>query len=88
MRIRSQFIISTAIFGLVILIIAASVIVTNQQLVRIEKQQQISGNIESGSDKLNILYKSIFSLSTDPAANLMAIKFCLDFRQPFKSKSR
>ncbi len=60
MRIRSQFIISTAIFGVVILIIAASVIGTNQQLVQIEKQQQISGNIESGSDKLNTLSSQYF----------------------------
>ena len=60
MRIRSQFIISTAIFGLVILIIAASVIGTNQQLIQIEKQQQISGSIESGSDKLNTLTSQYF----------------------------
>jgi PAS domain S-box-containing protein len=59
-RIRSQFIITTAIFGIVILIIAASVIGTNQQLVQIEKQQQISGNIESGSDKLNTLSSQYF----------------------------
>jgi PAS domain S-box-containing protein len=59
-RIRSQFIISTAIFGLVILIIAASVIVTNQQLVWIENQQLISGNIESGSDKLNTISSQYF----------------------------
>jgi PAS domain S-box-containing protein len=60
LRIRSQFIISTAIFGLVILIIAASVIGTNQQLIQIEKQQQISGSIESGSDKLNTLSSQYF----------------------------
>ena len=60
MRIRSQFIISTAIFGLVILIIAASVIGANQQLIQIEKQQQISGSIESGSDKLNTLTSQYF----------------------------
>ncbi len=60
MRSRNQFIISTAVFGLVILIIASSVIVTNQQLAQIEKQQQISGNIESGSDKLNTLSSQYF----------------------------
>jgi PAS domain S-box-containing protein len=59
-RSRNQFIISTAVFGLVILIIASSVIVTNQQLAQIEKQQQISGNIESGSDKLNTLSSQYF----------------------------
>jgi hypothetical protein len=60
LRIRSQFIVSTAIFGLVILIIAASVIGTNQQLIQIEKQQQISGSIESGSDRLNTLSSQYF----------------------------
>ncbi len=60
MRIRSQFIIIMAIFGLVILIIAASGIMTNLQLVEIENQQQISGNIESGSDKLNTLTSQYF----------------------------
>lgn len=60
MRIKNQFITSSTIFGLVILIIAASVIGTNQQLVQIEKQQQISGNIESGSDKLNTLTSQYF----------------------------
>jgi hypothetical protein len=59
-RIKTQFIISTAIFGLVILVIAASVIGTNQQLVQIESQQEISGNIESGSDKLNTLTSQYF----------------------------
>jgi PAS domain S-box-containing protein len=59
-RIRSQFIISTAIFGLVILVIAASVIVTNQQLIWIENEQLISGNIESGSDTLNTISSQYF----------------------------
>jgi PAS domain S-box-containing protein len=69
-RIRSQFIISTAIFGLVILIIAASVIVTNQQLVWIENEQQISGNIESGSDKLNTISSQYFLYQQPQQLNL------------------
>ena len=60
MKIRTQFIISTAIFGLVILLVAASVIVTNQQLAQINRQQQISGNIERGGDELNILSSQYF----------------------------
>jgi len=59
-KIRTQFIISTAIFGLVILLVAASVIVTNQQLAQINRQQQISGNIERGGDELNILSSQYF----------------------------
>ena len=70
MRIRSQFIISTAIFGFVILIIAASVIVTNQQLVWIENQQLISGNIESGSDKLNTISSQYFLYQQPQQINL------------------
>ena len=60
MKIRTQFIISAAIFGLAILIVAASVIVMNQQLVQIETKQQISANIESGSDELNTLSSQYF----------------------------
>jgi PAS domain S-box-containing protein len=60
MRIRTQFIISTAIFSVVLLIVTASVIVTNQQISWLEKQQSISGNIEQGSDELNTISSQYF----------------------------
>ena len=60
MRIRNQFIISTAIFSAVLLVVAASFIVTNQQIAWLDQQQSISGNIELGSDELNTLLSQYF----------------------------
>ena len=60
MRIRNQFIISTAIFSIVLVIVAASVIVTNQEIAWLNQQQNVSGNIERGADDLNALSSQYF----------------------------
>jgi PAS domain S-box-containing protein len=41
------------ILSTVVLLIVASVIVTDQQMAQIDQQQDISGNIEQGADELN-----------------------------------
>jgi PAS domain S-box-containing protein len=53
MRIKTQFILTIAILGTVVLLIVASVIVTDQQMAQVDQQQDISGNIERGVDELN-----------------------------------
>ncbi len=60
MKIRTQFIISMAIFSVVILFVAASVIVTNQQIAQLDKKQNVSEKIEHGTDELNILSSQYF----------------------------
>ncbi len=60
MKIRGQFLISTAIFSLVLVIVVTSVIVTNEQIAWLVHQQDISGNIERGADELNTLTSQYF----------------------------
>ena len=52
MKIRSQYIISIAIFGIVLAIIAASVIITNQQVTQVNNEAQIAGKIQTGASNL------------------------------------
>ncbi len=60
MKIKTQFIISMAIFSAVLLIVAASVILTNQQIVWLSEKQAISANIEQGADELNTVSSQYF----------------------------
>ena len=60
MKIRTQFIISMAIFSAVILIVAALSIVTSQQIEKLDNQQNISDNITQKGDELNIISSQYF----------------------------
>ncbi len=60
MKIRTQFIISMTVFSVVLLIVAASIIVTNEQIRQLDQQQDISWNIERGADELNTLSSQYF----------------------------
>jgi PAS domain S-box-containing protein len=60
MKIRNQFLISTAIFTVVLLLVILSVIATDQQLSQINQQQGISESIEKGADELNIISNKYF----------------------------
>jgi PAS domain S-box-containing protein len=53
MRIRSQFILTMGIFGIVLLIIALSVALTNEQLGRLKNQEDIAINIERQASELS-----------------------------------
>jgi hypothetical protein len=55
MKIRKQLIINMAIFGLVLLIIAMSVIFTNQQVEKLNKQEEIAKKIEREVGELSYL---------------------------------
>jgi len=60
MKIRRQFIISMIAFAAILLIISVSVIITNEQIFYVYSQQDVSGNIERGSDALNIVSSQYF----------------------------
>ncbi|MCX9012389.1 MAG: ATP-binding protein [Candidatus Methanoperedens sp.] len=55
MKIKTQFINSMVIFGIILLIIATSLIVTNQQVERLNKQEEIAKNIERDASELSYL---------------------------------
>ena len=52
MKIKTQFINSVIIFGTILLIIAASVIFTNQEVERLNKQEEIARSIERSANEL------------------------------------
>ena len=100
MRIRNQFIISMAIFSVVLLIVAGSVIVMNQQIAQLGQQQEISGNIEREADELNTLSSQYFlyqqtqqlalwqSNITSISGNLSKLNFTDLERQTLVNKAR
>jgi PAS domain S-box-containing protein len=55
MRIRTQLIISLIFFGIALLIIAGSVIVTTQQVDRLTEQEELANNIVNGAKDLSYL---------------------------------
>jgi len=55
MKIRTTFIITMTLFGLVLVIIATSLIVTDQQLEHLNTQEEIAVNIERGASELSYL---------------------------------
>jgi PAS domain S-box-containing protein len=60
MKIRNQFLISTAIFSIVLLIVVLSVVAAEQELSKINKQQSISETIEKDTDELNTISNKYF----------------------------
>jgi len=60
MRLKSQYIISIAIFGILLTIISASVIFTNQQVAQINNKEQMAGNIQTGASNLAYISNDYF----------------------------
>lgn len=60
MKLKSQLIISIAIFGVILLIISASVVITNQQAIKITDEQQTAGQIQTGARTLPTFPMIIF----------------------------
>ncbi len=60
MKLKSQLIISIAIFAIILLIISASVVITNQQVAQSNKQQQMAGNIQTGTSNLAYISNAYF----------------------------
>ena len=55
MRIRTQFIITMLLFGIILVIIAASAIITHQQLEKASQQENLAANIAQGASELSYL---------------------------------
>lgn len=55
MKIRTQFFITLALFGLTLSIIAVSIIVTNRQVVRLDAQEEIAVGVNRGASELGYL---------------------------------
>ena len=55
MRIRTQFIITMLLFGVILVIIAASEIITNQQVEKANEQEKIANDIAQGASELSYL---------------------------------
>ena len=55
MKIKTQLIFSMVFFGVALLIISASVILTNQQVDRLNKQEELAKNIELDAGELSYL---------------------------------
>src|SRR5512139_1684702 len=55
MKIRTQFIITMLLFAIILVIIAASAIITNQLIERTVQQERLTSNIARGASELSYL---------------------------------
>ena len=55
MRIKTQFIISTVIFGVILLIMAVSLVITELQIQRSDEQEDLAFNVERSASELGYL---------------------------------
>ncbi len=55
MKIRTMFIITMTLFGLLLIVVATSLVVTNQRVDRLNKQEELAMNIERGASELSYL---------------------------------
>jgi PAS domain S-box-containing protein len=55
MRIRTQFIITMLLFGIILVVIAASAIITHQKLEKASQQENLASNIAQGASELSYL---------------------------------
>ena len=55
MRIRTQFIVTMLLFGIVLVVLAASAIITHQKLEKVTQQENLAANIAQGATELSYL---------------------------------
>jgi PAS domain S-box-containing protein len=55
MRLRTQFIITMFLFGIILVVIATSAIITNQHIEKASKQEEIASSIAQGANELSYL---------------------------------
>ena len=65
MKIKTQFLICIVVFSLILIIIAASVATTEQQVAQLNAQEAISSNIEQGASNLNSISIDYFLYQND-----------------------
>ncbi|MHB0976307.1 MAG: SpoIIE family protein phosphatase [Candidatus Aquicultorales bacterium] len=66
MKIRTQFIVTMAMFGLVLLAVAASVVITNQEVERLNTQEETAFDIEREASELSYLSNDYLLFREDP----------------------
>jgi len=74
-KLKSQLIISIAIFGMILLIISASVIITNQQALQITNEQQTAGQIQTGASNLAYISNDYFLYQDNAQVNQWQTQF-------------
>jgi PAS domain S-box-containing protein len=60
MKLRSQLILSIIVFGIVLLAISASVVITNQQVAQVNNKEQTANNINTGASNLAYIANDYF----------------------------
>src|SRR5674476_222240 len=65
MKIKSQFTIGLVVFSVILVVIAASVASTEQQITQLNAQKAISSNIEQGASRLNSVSIDYFLYQED-----------------------
>jgi len=75
MRIRTQFIVTMIIFGIVLLIVAASVALTSRQLMRLDEQEEIAISIEREASELGYLSNDYLLYREDQQQTRWQIKW-------------
>ena len=75
MRLRSQYIVSVVIFGILLAIISTSAVFTSQQAAQINNQEQTAGNIQTGASDLSYLSNDYFLFQQDVQLTQWQSKF-------------
>src|SRR3990172_11385332 len=65
MKIRTQFVISLVVFGIILIVRVASVIFTSQQTANLSAQQEQASRIQRGATNLNYLSNYYFLYQED-----------------------
>ncbi|MGZ4851502.1 MAG: PAS domain S-box protein, partial [Candidatus Bathyarchaeia archaeon] len=71
MKIKNQFLISIITFSIILVIIAASVILTEQQTTQLNNQEIIAGNIQTGASNVNYVSNNYFLYQDNSSIDLM-----------------
>jgi PAS domain S-box-containing protein len=65
MKIKTQFIVCILVFSVILIVIATSVAITQQQVTQLKVQEEISNNIERGASSLNSVSIEYFLYQED-----------------------
>ena len=75
MRIKTQFLISIITFSIILIIIGASVAVTQQQIAEFNSQEALAHDIQTGASDLNYISNNYFLYQDNSSINLWQTKF-------------
>ena len=71
MKIKNQFLISIIVFGVILTVIAASVILTEQQTAQLNSQAGIAREIQTGASNVNYISNNYFLYQDNASIDLM-----------------